>query len=74
MTVVKTFNNQRRATVKRGKGKLKNRYCVSVQADKAPKSAVRGVKLKAVQMRGCYINKTEALRAAEQLSKRSRLG
>lgn len=72
--VVKTFNNKRRATVKTGTGKLRGRYCVSVQTDKAPRSAVRGVKLKALQMRGCFTSKAAAFKSAESLSQKSRLG
>lgn len=72
--IVKTFNNKRRATVKTGTGKVKGRYCVSAETDKAPRSAVRGVKLKPIQMHGCFINKAAALRAAEALSQKSRLG
>lgn len=74
MSIVKTFKNKRRATVKTGTGKLRHRFCVSAETDKAPRSAVRGVKLKAIQMHGCFINRAAALRAAEKLSKRPRLG
>lgn len=72
--MAKTFHNKRRATVKPGTGKLRGRHCVSVQTDKAPRSAVRGVKLRAVQMRGCFVSKAKAEKVAEALSKRPRLG
>ena len=72
--IVKTFSNKRRATVKTGTGKVKGRYCVSAETDKAPRSAVRGVKLKAIQMRGCFTSKAAAFKAAEALSRKSRLG
>ena len=71
---VKTFSGKRRATVKMGTGKLRGRYCVSVQTDKAPRSAVRGVKLKPLQMHGCFVSKAAAFKAAEKLSQKSRLG
>jgi hypothetical protein len=71
--IVKTFNNKRRATVKTGTGKMRNRYCVSAVPDKAPRSAVRGVKMKAIEMHGCYTSKAAAMKAAEKLSNRPRL-
>ena len=72
--IVKTFNNERRATVKTGTGKVRNRYCVSVATDKAPRSAVRGVKMKAIRMYGCFVSKAEAFKTADRLSRKSRLG
>jgi hypothetical protein len=78
MALVKMFNDKRRAWVKtatpsQAKHRLRDRYCVGTVPDKAPKSAVRGVKMKQVEYHGCFVNKREALRVAEGLSKKKRL-
>lgn len=63
---------QRAVIKKRGRGKLAGRYCVSTNVMKAPRSAVRGVKLKAVEMHGCFVSVAKAERKARSLVKRVR--
>lgn len=59
---------KRKAWLTKGKGKLRGRHCVNVQADKAPRSAVKGVEMMAVQRRGCFVSKAKAQAKANQLA------
>lgn len=67
--LVRMKHGKRRAWVTRRTkpGRLQGRFCVVVDAP-APKSAVKGVKLMGRQFRGCYTDKADAVRKAEQLA------
>lgn len=63
----------RKTWVRSGRGKLRGRHCVKVEVDKAPKSAVKGVKLLPYEFHGCYVSAQKARQVAEKLSKKQRL-
>ena len=56
----------------KGKGKLRGRYCVEVTFDKAPKSAVRGVKLAPHEFHGCYVSKVKAEKVKNRFEAKAR--
>lgn len=47
--------------------RMKGRYCVIIEVEKAPKSAVKGVKLKPIQFHGCFTKKADAVARLEKL-------
>ena len=64
----------RTATLRKGKGKLAKRTCVRVEADKAGKSAVKGVTLAKVQFHGCFTSAAEARSRAKALADKKYVG